>query len=153
MSCDACLEAPAEPVRATAIGEALAPLLDFVSASTARDALRTEVVEKIQEALEKTGAEGVRDEPDEVYWSNYTSNMSPMWKDAGIDLVDFNGRPAADLDRALTPVLSVLRADPGRWRAYDAPNGWGTYASALEWLDGILAACREHPDAVVRVSR
>ena len=152
MSYDVYLEAPAEPVRAKAIGEALEPVMHLVHESMRED-VRGAIVRKVQDALEKTGAENVRDEPDEMYWSNYTSNMSPMWKDAGIDLVDFNGRPAADLDRALTPVLSTLRADPERWRAYDAPNGWGSYASALDWLDGILAACREHPDAVVRVSR
>lgn len=40
-----------------------------------------------------------------------------------------------------------------RFRAYDSPNGWGTYDNFVPWLEKYLAACEEYPDAEVRVSR
>lgn len=49
--------------------------------------------------------------------------------------------------------VALMRSDPERFVKYDSPNGWGVYRDFLPWLDKYLAACEEHPNAVVRVSR
>ena len=43
-------------------------------------------------------------------------------------------------------------ADP-RFEAFNAPNGWGLYIHFVPFVEAVLAACEEHPDATIRVSR
>lgn len=49
--------------------------------------------------------------------------------------------------------LARLRADPEKFMAYDAPNGWGVYQDFVPWVAGVLTACEGFPKALVRVSR
>lgn len=34
----------------------------------------------------------------------------------------------------------------------DPDNGWGDYKGALEYLEKLLTACKNHPRATIRVS-
>lgn len=78
---------------------------------------------------------------------------------------DYHGEQAQELRRQLPtayardliePIcrgLSMMKADPNRFIAFDSPNGWGLYKDFVPWIERYLAACEEHPDARVEVSR
>jgi hypothetical protein len=90
----------------------------------------------------------------ELYWANITHNVASMWQRAGCfeALYKSEGKAAADILPALERAEGEMRREPGAYRALDPSNGWGSYDSALEWLGKLIAACRRHPKAVVRVS-
>lgn len=96
-------------------------------------------------------------EPDreELFWANITHNVSRMWTAAGVRdaLYDSEGWRAGDIIGTLTEGVAAMERDPPRFRALSAPNGWGTYEQALPWLRKVLAACVEHPDGVIHISR
>lgn len=97
-------------------------------------------------------------EPCEVFESNITHDLAGMATEAGIH--KHLWRPdgigitkAGELIGPLTTGLALMRSDPARFKAFDADNRWGTYDQFLPWIEKYLAACREYPDAEVRVSR
>ncbi len=60
---------------------------------------------------------------------------------------------ARDLIAPLRAGLALLQADPARFEAFNAPNGWGLYKHFVPFVEAYLAACEENPSALVRVSR
>jgi hypothetical protein len=93
-----------------------------------------------------------------VFEANVTHNLGRIADAAGI--YQHLWRPeevgittAAQLIEPLERGLALLRSDPERFRALEAENGWGTYHQFLPWVERYLEACRENPDAKVRVSR
>jgi hypothetical protein len=60
---------------------------------------------------------------------------------------------AADLIDPLRAGLALLKSDPVRFQAFNAPNGWGMYQHFVSFVEQYLEACQEHPTAVVEVSR
>lgn len=84
---------------------------------------------------------------------NYTSNMACAWREAGADLAKFDGEPAGECRPILFAAIQKMRANPEKYRAMDAPNGWGTYDTLLPALDELLVELSKHPKATVRVSR
>jgi len=98
------------------------------------------------------GNEHTREVRPQPYSANITHNLEPMARAAGIYAALWRGEDvetAADLAIVLHEGLTILRADPERFKRYDAPNGWGTYRDFVPWLEGLLQACDEHPDAQV----
>ncbi len=96
--------------------------------------------------------------PTEVYESNITHNLGRMADEAGI--YQHLWRPeeigvtkAEQLVEPLTNGLALLKSDPERFRAFNAKNGWGVYENFIPFIEQYLNACRENPDATVRVSR
>lgn len=55
--------------------------------------------------------------------------------------------------------LNLLRAQPDYYKTFEpAPDPhtgkpWGQYVNFLPWIEKYLVACRDWPDAIVRVSR
>jgi hypothetical protein len=49
--------------------------------------------------------------------------------------------------------LALLRSDPERFRTLNPPNGWGDYEGFVVWVERYLEACRENPDAEIRISK
>lgn len=90
---------------------------------------------------------------DEVFSWNYTSNMAPAWREAGADLAEFYGKRAADCVPILRAAIGAMVADPARYAAFDAPNGWGSMRSLVPALRRLANAMGAHPDARVEVSR
>lgn len=84
---------------------------------------------------------------------NFTSNVAPMWRAAGADLAEFDGRTAGDCLPVLVAAIAEMEALPGKFRAMDSPNGWGTYDHLLPRLRVLADQFRAHPKATVRVSR
>lgn len=93
------------------------------------------------------------DWPDITEYRNMTSNLAPMWRAAGIDLAECDGRPAAQVAEGLAGALLTLEEDPERFRAMNPPNGWGDYEGCKRFLAGILEDCRARPAGVVWVNR
>jgi hypothetical protein len=95
---------------------------------------------------------------EQVYWRNITHNVGAMAKAAGV--YQHLWRPdeigivrASQLIEPLQAGLDRLKADPGRFAALNPPNGWGSYGGLIEFIEDYLAACEQHPDARVSVSR
>jgi len=93
-----------------------------------------------------------------VYTANITHNLNKMAAEAGIykhlwrpDEVDI--KKAEELIEPLTQGLIALGNEPGRYKALNPPNGWGTYEGLVEFVANYLAACKRYPEAVVRVWR
>jgi hypothetical protein len=93
-----------------------------------------------------------------VYCSNITHNLNAMAGEAGI--CKHLWRPgeigitkAHQLIEPLTAGLALLEARPDHFRQFDSPNGWGLYVHFVPFVESYLAACAEHPDADVSVSR
>ena len=93
------------------------------------------------------------DTPDsDLYWRNHTSNTAAMWREAGVDLHDLDGKTGQDLANAVTPALAVITSDPARFERHVPTNKWGTVATTVEFLADLVKAGSEHPDAIVTVS-
>lgn len=60
---------------------------------------------------------------------------------------------ASDLITPLREGLQKLRADPDHYRTFEPENKWGTYDVFVPWIERYLAACEEHPTAIVEVCR
>lgn len=88
-------------------------------------------------------------------WSefNFTSNVAPMWRAAGADLAEFDGKRAGDCALILAGAIAELEGDPAKYRAMDSPNGWGTYDHLLPALRKLLAGFQQHPSTTVVVWR
>ena len=93
-----------------------------------------------------------------VFDYNITHNLGKMASEAGLYLPLWRPEEvpvttAGDLVPLLRAGLERLEAEPDRFRAWDAPNGWGKYEHLVEFVRRYLAACEEFPDATVRTSR
>ena len=91
-------------------------------------------------------------------WLGLTHNLTEMADEAG--LYHALWRPeevgitkAEQLIGPLTAGLELLCSDPARFEKFNPSNGWGTYDGFVCFVSDYLAACKEHPDADVSVSR
>jgi hypothetical protein len=94
----------------------------------------------------------------ELYWANITHNLNRMADEAGIYKAlwrpeEIGAAKASDIVETLRTGLSLLKSDPPRFEAFNSPNGWGLYEHFVPFVEKYLAACDEHPDATIRVSR
>lgn len=90
----------------------------------------------------------------EVWSSDITHNVLPMWRLAGCDkaLYESEGKQAAEILPDLERGLAAMREEPDRFHDLNPSNGWGTYEGAVEWLANLIDVCAAHPNAVVHVS-
>ena len=96
--------------------------------------------------------------PTDVYSANITHNLNRMAEEAGIYKAlwrpeEIGITKASQLIEPLTAGLALLKSDPPRFEALNSPNGWGMYEHFVPFVENYLAACKEHPDAAVRVWR
>lgn len=94
----------------------------------------------------------------EAFSANVTHNLGRMAEEAGLyEIVwrpEENGiEKASQLIVPLEAGIALMKSDPERFEAFNSPNGWGLYKNFVPWLERYLAACREHPNAAVHVSR
>lgn len=83
---------------------------------------------------------------------NYTYNVSDMYvKAMGKSLSDLHGKKAKDVIPLLKTGVKAMLTDPIEMKKLSPENGWGDYDGALEYLQGILKACEENPECIVRV--
>lgn len=96
--------------------------------------------------------------PCEIYSRNITHNLGPMAEEAGIYMhlwrpEEIGLTKAKELIEPLRTGLALLRSDPARFEAFNAPNGWGMYEHFVPFVADYLKACEENPDADVDVCR
>ena len=84
---------------------------------------------------------------------NMTSNVAPMWRLAGADLAEFDGKKAGDCLAALHHAIADMTVFPEKYEALNPPNGWGDAAGCLRYLSDVMLAFEKHPLATVVVSR
>lgn len=92
----------------------------------------------------------------DVYQANITHNLTKMADAAGIYKHLWHPEKlgitkAAELIEPLAAGLAALKSDPAKFKKFNAPNGWGLYEHFVPFVEKYLNACREHPDATVRV--
>lgn len=96
----------------------------------------------------------------ELFYANHTSNTAQMWRDAGVNLKDFNGAPAATMVqpvRAAAHQIAIRPADfvhhvPRRRDGVTPSIMNGTVESTVRFLLDIADACEAHPTATVEVT-
>lgn len=95
---------------------------------------------------------------EEVFSANITHNLNKMADAAGIYQACWRPEEvgiakAGELIPLLENGIKQLRERPEYFQQYDSANGWGLYVHFLPWLENYLAACKEYPDATIRVRR
>ena len=98
------------------------------------------------------------DQGNKLYSRNITHNLGKMAQEAGIyDCLwrpDENGiTHARQIIEPLSAGLALLVTNKARFEEFNAPNGWGLWKHFVPFCADYLQACRDHPDALVRVSR
>ncbi len=95
---------------------------------------------------------------DEVYSRNTTHNLGKMASAA--DIYECLWRPdehgithARQIIEPLSTGVTLLATEKARFEAFNASNGWGMWEHFLLFCADYLQACRDHPDALVTVSR
>ena len=94
----------------------------------------------------------------DVYSANITHNLNNMAEQAGI--YEALWRPdeagywrAEELIEPLSAGLIKLLADPDYYKAFNPPNGWGSYEGLVKFVTEYIEACKENRDAKITVSR
>lgn len=84
---------------------------------------------------------------------NYTYNCGPMFRLAlGRDGINsLEGELAGTAIQTLRSGIAEMEDEPGKYKALNPENGWGSYEGALQFLRDILTACVRHPKATIRV--
>ena len=91
----------------------------------------------------------------EHFSANYTHNVVSMWNLAGVydALYMSAGRLAKDILPALKSGLIDMKTNPDPYKAMNPENGWGSYETAVPWLEALIAACEENPESIIGVSK
>ena len=102
-------------------------------------------------SLEETTLSGVEIE---VFTYNITHNLNKMASEAGIYKAlwrpdEINITKAKDLIPLLEEGLESLESNPGFYREFNSPNGWGCYEDLVKFVRRYLQACRIHKEATV----
>jgi len=113
---------------------------------------------EVQCVCAQCGHEHMRKGTEELYSANTTHNLVPMAKEAGIykqlwKPEEIGISKAGQLIRSLRAALVLMKARPTRFKKLNPKNGWGCYDNFVHWIERYLAACEEHPDAKIQVSR
>jgi hypothetical protein len=95
----------------------------------------------------------------ESYFSaNITHNLAWMAREAGLYAAvwrpgESGYKKARDIIQPLRDGIARLLIDPDLFKRFDHENGGTSYIGFISWLERYLAACEEHPDADIEVSR
>lgn len=85
---------------------------------------------------------------------NMTSNVAPVWRAAGADLAEMDGKRAGECLPLLESAVACIDEHPGRFSSLVLGDGtWGTVGGCRNYLAKLAEDCRKHPLATVRVSR
>lgn len=88
-----------------------------------------------------------------VFSRNHTSNTSNMWRKAGCDIAEFDGKPATVFEEALRPAIAEILANRHEYTEFEPSNGWGDIDSTVAFMTDLADACAIHAKTIVRVSR
>lgn len=93
-----------------------------------------------------------------VFQRNITHNLGLMAEAAGVYKAlwrpeEIDCTYAGQLIPILKEGLRKLKVDPIKYKAMNPHNGWGDYEGLMEFVKTYLNACREYPEATIKVSR
>jgi hypothetical protein len=93
-----------------------------------------------------------------VFSANITHNLNKMAM--AVDIYVPLWRPeekgftkAEDIIEQVELGLEELKSNPKKYKEYDSDNGWGLYIHFVPWVEDVLKACKEHPKAIIEISR
>lgn len=93
-----------------------------------------------------------------LYESNITHNLGIMARKSGIYACLWRPEEhgithARQIIEPLSVGLTRLVLNKREFEQWDSPNGWGLWKHFVPFCAEYLQACRDHPDALVNVSR
>ena len=91
-----------------------------------------------------------------VYDANITHNLGEIADKAGIYYAlwrpgEIGKIKASEIIGPLEKGLYDLKERPEYFKKFDSPNGWGMYEHFVPFVEKYLKACKEYPDAIIRV--
>lgn len=97
-------------------------------------------------------------EEDYLYHTNITHNLGAMANEAGIYKhlwrpEEINITTAKGLIIPLQEAIKDMKKRPEHYKKFNPSNRWGSYESFVPWLEKLLNACAEYPEAKLRISR
>lgn len=103
-------------------------------------------------------------QPTSVYNANITHNLGAMANEVSVGegrtLYDILWRPdehgyvyAREIVDMLETGWKELISDPERYNKFNPKNGWGHYQGLVKFVHQYYNACKDNPDAELRVSR
>ena len=86
---------------------------------------------------------------------NYTHNVTPMWKKAGVydALYNSEGKEALEILPVLHSGINHMVVNQDEYLGLNPDNGWGDYEGALSFLIEFSECCAEYPKAVIGLSK
>ena len=92
-----------------------------------------------------------------LFSANITHNLGEMANKAGIykhlwHPDEINIQTAKELVEPLTEGLQKLKNDPEYYKEFNASNNWGMYVHFVPFVEEVLKACEEFPEAEVKTS-
>lgn len=93
---------------------------------------------------------------EEVFWANITNNLTTMAEKAELykplwHPEKLNIKIAKDLIKPIEKGLKNLkRGGRDKFVEFEASNGWGTYNNFVPFVEKVLKACKENPEAIVK---
>lgn len=93
-----------------------------------------------------------------VFDTNITHNLGKMAGKAGIYYAlwrpeEKGWTTAKQIKRSLKSGLKKLKEKPDYYKQFNAENGWGMYEHFVPFVEEVLNACEEYPNAIIEVSR
>jgi len=93
-----------------------------------------------------------------VWQRNITHNLNTMAEKAGLYKVmwrpeEIGVSKAKQAIVLLEEGLGKLEERPDYYKRFNPDNGWGDYEGLVDFVEDYLMACRNHPEATIRVSR
>lgn len=93
-----------------------------------------------------------------VFDANITHNLGKMADAAGIYYALWRPEEkgystASDIIPLLEKGLADLKSRPDYFQQFNSENGWGMYEHFVPFVERVLNACKEFPDASVEASR
>lgn len=93
-----------------------------------------------------------------VFDTNITHNLGTMAEEAGIYYAlwrpeEKGYEKASDIIPILEKGLADLKEKPDFFRTFNSSNGWGIYENFVPFVEGVLEACKQYPNAKISVSR
>ncbi len=91
----------------------------------------------------------------EVFTSNITHNLGKMFREAELyDILWYgDGKLSKDVIPEIEKGLLDMKNRPEHYKYFNDPNGWGKYEDAINWLEEVLLALKEHPYSVIKCDR
>lgn len=130
----------------------------FISSKLKRNKMSLDVYLNRKRYLSYDKGKTYTEDTEQVYWANITHNLGEMADAAGIYQAlwrpeEINAKEAKDIIPIVEKGLADLKARPKHFGQFNASNGWGLYEHFVPFVEKYLEACKEYPDAVIKVSR